>query len=456
MQAVTSAYYRTRFPWSDYQSLLSIPSSPTSPALPTRNRELSFRKGWRYISAEDASYGDDSVRKLVCTRHPQRLDIGAFYTLPIRLRPLGFQEFQPEWVELRFDIDITDYDSIRLCTGKKLCPECIPLLVCGARILDYLLETIYDFRDRLWCFSGGRGLHCWVLDPEAAFMTAAQRVELSDYLRAATLGHVRPESIATLPHQEALHEAFISFAKLTLLDCVCLGRYNMRQGGLGNRVKEFISKLPPDLSAQCTRQWLNKRADPRPEEDWRDLRISLGPSMTQALAFSIVFPKIDHAVTRSINHMLRAPFSVREDNYRIVQPLDLSTLDRFDFENSLNAQSLDLVQLERSVELFRAALRGRSPESQYLVCHKCLVSVSDLNDLPADSVFEGSGQLAEHWISVHRLREVSFDISRCTVAAVVARLFTRNSPDRKGCKQSILAKTRYYEALLSKLSASRS
>lgn len=451
MHAAAATYYRTRFPWDDYERLLSVPASPTTPALPTANRELSFKKGWRYISAEHASTGDNSIRKQVCTVSPQRIDIGSFYTLPIRLRRLDFPEFRPNWVELRFDIDITDYDKVRPCTGRQLCKSCIPLLVTGAKILDYLLETVYGFKDRLWCFSGGRGLHCWVLDPEAAFMSAAQRAELTEFFRIASLGFSRPELLDTLPSQDALEFAMVHLAKLPLTDCIESKLLSLREGPLGDRVKEFIGKLSPELSERCRNGWLSKRPNWEPYEDWRDLRMLLGRSPTRALIFGVMFPKIDYAVTRSINHMLRAPFSVREDNFNIVQPVDLCSLDKFDFGNALNAGQLDVVQFEASLKVFKAALRGRGPEAQYFVCQLCLGAVEDLNDLPRGSVFESSGEMAVHWQTLHGVADMSFDIGACTVSAVVNRLFIRNSPDQLGCNGSTLTKSYYYDVVLDRL-----
>ncbi len=56
---------------------------------------------------------------------PFKIDIGAVYTLPPKEHATVKPEaFKPVERELVFDIDLTDYDAVRVCcTGAKICPK---------------------------------------------------------------------------------------------------------------------------------------------------------------------------------------------------------------------------------------------------------------------------------------------------------------------------------------------
>ena len=90
---------------------------------------------------------------------------------------------QPVQRELVFDIDMTDYDSIRTCcSGKGICRRCWGFISAAVEVLDFALRDQFGFQHLLWVYSGRRGVHCWVSDDAAMRLTDDQRKAIMGWL----------------------------------------------------------------------------------------------------------------------------------------------------------------------------------------------------------------------------------------------------------------------------------
>lgn len=81
--------------------------------------------------------------------------------------------------ELRFDIDLTDYDDLRAlsckCKEKQVCQRCFGLAKCGVYLLKKILQSRFGYSQFMPVFSGRRGMHLFVLDKETRALSPAAR-----------------------------------------------------------------------------------------------------------------------------------------------------------------------------------------------------------------------------------------------------------------------------------------
>lgn len=118
-------------------------------------REFSFTfKGDHY--ARFRSYQDvDSWSKDVRKGVPHKIDIGAVYNYPVSTNstylPKYFakprdkltigDKFAPQEKDLVFDIDMSDYNSLRnCCTGTSICSKCWPWMTISIKVIDTVIR----------------------------------------------------------------------------------------------------------------------------------------------------------------------------------------------------------------------------------------------------------------------------------------------------------------------------
>jgi DNA primase small subunit len=87
--------------------------------------------------------------------------------------------------ELVFDIDLNEYvdsnrKSIRGCCGTSdsCCEKCWELALIAKVIINEILKKFMGFKKVKFFFSGRRGMHCWVLDPECKPLSREERAAI--------------------------------------------------------------------------------------------------------------------------------------------------------------------------------------------------------------------------------------------------------------------------------------
>lgn len=93
----------------------------------------------RYLSYESLTEFETDL----WAKNPFKIDIGAVMTIRPRDHRVG--NVQPTQRELVFDIDMTDYDTVRTCcSGADVCQKCWKFMVIACKILDESLRGL-DF-----------------------------------------------------------------------------------------------------------------------------------------------------------------------------------------------------------------------------------------------------------------------------------------------------------------------
>ena len=282
---VMLAFYKRLYP---FNSLFNWLNHDHSPNRFFTQREFAFTLEndvyLRYNSFKDA----DDLKKQIENLNPSRFEIGAVYnarvsaqrrtnppflmTLPQpkdkkSLRP---GHLQPLKRELVFDIDMTDYDSIRTCcSGKGICKRCWGFIAAAVMILDKILREDFGFNHILWVYSGRRGIHCWVSDREAMDLTDDQRRAIMGYLevikggkeqtkKVNVRGHARDKDATKTLHPSlrnsltGLSEEY--FAGLILEDQDCLA---YEQGWT-----VFLELLPDkEVAENLRKEWSSKSSN---------------------------------------------------------------------------------------------------------------------------------------------------------------------------------------------------
>jgi DNA primase small subunit len=184
-------YYGRLFPYSLLGSWLSY-SNNNSVNKIFSHREFSFTleplPGEEIYIRYQSFATPEELQKAIQRRQPHKIDIGAVFTHPPKDKQAYSSDvFHPVQRELVFDIDLTDYDDIRQCgcTGANICNKCWTYMTMAVKVMDQGLKEDFGFQHVAWFYSGRRGVHAWVCDEEARFLTNQARSAVANYFEVS-------------------------------------------------------------------------------------------------------------------------------------------------------------------------------------------------------------------------------------------------------------------------------
>jgi DNA primase small subunit len=307
-----------------------------------QNREFSF---WlpgntviRYLSFPSA----DLLRKQCVQMAPERFEIGPQYSINPKDRKTlkKASAFKPVMKELVFDIDMTDYDSIRTCcSGAKICIKCWQFIVMAIKVVDKALREDFGFQHIMWVYSGRRGAHAWVSDKRAREMDDTKRRAVANYmeaLRGNENGRRNAFRRPLHPHIERSLKILTPYFQTDVLA--------EQDPWQSNEQAEKLLNLLPDksLTDALKKKWESAPADRSSAQKWADIDAvaeagNLSTLSTKQLVetkqdirLEYTYPRLDAEVSKKLNHLLKSPFVVHPGTGRVCVPIDMRTVEDFD------------------------------------------------------------------------------------------------------------------------------
>ena len=302
---VMLVFYRRLYP---FKSIFHWLNHEHGPRKLFTNREFAFTlKGDVYLRYQSFTTADE-LKKQVCTMNPTRFEIGPMYTARVRgvlLYALfvglhdGVQPrdkklarpgaFQPELRELVFDIDMTDYDSIRTCcSGADICSRCWAFIAVAVKVIDRSIRDDFGYQHLLWVYSGRRGIHLWISDRAAMSLTDDQRRSLVAWMTVIQGSkdqhkkvNVRVGSKPLPPtlkydispphshmlmficHRESIATLAQAFTDIILINQDC---FRSEEGW-----KELLHLVPKDFVDDLSEIW-SKQRERSSEDKWKDIK----------------------------------------------------------------------------------------------------------------------------------------------------------------------------------------
>lgn len=339
LQELLPQYYKRLFPYSHFIRWLSYGNVDKNYLA---NREFSFTLEGdiylRYLTFTSQAEFETALKK----KCPIKIDIGAVYN-GRATEHRRMTNFTPVERELVFDIDLTDYDDVRnCCSGASICEKCWRYMTVAVKILNLALTEDFGFSHILWVYSGRRGIHCWVCDPSARKLSGQARSAVAEYLQLVTGGDQVTKKV-NLKGETGVHpsvERAVNIIKGEFTQ-LCLQDQDILAEGRWEKVLDLISDtdLKNDLeksmnsnNSSLTR-WndLNKKvSDYVNTKDYRKRKTS--KAILKEIMLQYAYPRLDIAVSKGMNHLLKAPFCVHPKTGRICVPFNPELVDQFNPE----------------------------------------------------------------------------------------------------------------------------
>jgi len=355
------AYYRRVLP---FRSLFTWLNQDIAVTRNFMHREFAFTlQNDAYLRYQSFATWEE-WKKEVCRLNPSRFEIGPVYTAkPKDRKTLQKANFRPVQRELVFDIDMTDYDEIRTCcSDKRLCRRCWKLIAVAAEVLDMTLREDFGFKHLLWVYSGRRGIHCWVSDPEACALSDEARKALVGWTEVVRGGANQAKKVAlgapSAGFPRALHPSLRRALGHDVLANTASRAPPLSRGVLQRafvdvllrdqdvfreqaRWEVLLQLLPTSESDAIARLHTRWAAEPRSSmQKWDDILEAaqrshdrVRPTWIAALediVLQYTYPRIDAEVTKRMNHLLKSPFVMHPSTGRVCVPLELEQILNFD------------------------------------------------------------------------------------------------------------------------------
>jgi DNA primase small subunit len=159
------------------------------------NREVCFSWGIRY-DRRSRFKNSEEFKESTLNRLPEIIHFGPIFHPDSKIVAKR---------ELIFDIDLNDYNDengnpIRRCCGKekKCCEKCWRFIIFAKNIMKELFGNYLKLSNIMFFFSGGKGMHCWIMDNRVSTITENERKQIISWLDPSKIN-------MNLPHYQKIY-----------------------------------------------------------------------------------------------------------------------------------------------------------------------------------------------------------------------------------------------------------
>ena len=330
-------YYQNFFPYHSFFLWLGKDNSEYF-----ERREFSFTMPDERYFRFQCFKNETELKNQIIKLQPKKIDIGAVYnTLPKNHEQTN--SFTPIEKEIVFDIDMTDYDDIRTCCkDAKLCNKCWKFMEVAYEILDKILREDFGFKNLLYCFSGRRGIHCWLCDNNARRLKNNGRISIAKFIQYQ-IQNVKNKIVQGLNNK--IHPSInraISIIDKYFENDILIGQDILNFDGgknlLKGLVKAYFLKEDNNIINDVERELNMKNSSVQKFKNieeilQRNKNFNRGDLCIKDFKLNILYPRLDINVSKHINHLLKSPFCIHPKTGLVSVPLDDYDIKNFKIED---------------------------------------------------------------------------------------------------------------------------
>jgi DNA primase small subunit len=330
-------YYKNFFPYHSFFLWLGKDNSEYF-----ERREFSFTMPDERYFRFQCFKNETELKNQIIKLQPKKIDIGAVYnTLPKNHEQTN--SFNPIEKEIVFDIDMTDYDNIRTCCkDAKLCNKCWKFMEVAYEILDKILREDFGFKNLLYCFSGRRGIHCWLCDNNARRLKNNGRIAIAKYIQFQ-IQNTKNKIVQGLNNK--IHPSInraISIIDKYFENDILIGQDILNFDGGKNLLKGLIkayylkedNSVLDDVEKELNMKNSSVQKFKNIEEILqRNKNFNRGELCIKDFKLNVLYPRLDINVSKHINHLLKSPFCIHPKTGLVSVPLDDYDIKNFKIED---------------------------------------------------------------------------------------------------------------------------
>lgn len=187
-------------------------------------------------------------------------------------------------------------------------------------------------------FSGRRGIHCWVCDKIARHMNSKNRNAVAEYLNVLTVQNsaTRVQIVDRMHH--SLKRAYRIIEPY--FEEICLIEQNVFGSSQGR--KKLLDMIPDENMRKELETKINSIEENESKSVWELVRRTVQNNRSQTsmqrrlkylieeIQLAMLYPRLDIAVSKAANHLLKSPFCVHPKTGKICVAFNPSAVSKFD------------------------------------------------------------------------------------------------------------------------------